>query len=399
MSATPPLPLLKRLSPEAWAALTWCAATAYSILVHVRLPGERQDTTGSGSSPLRYLLVIATATAMALLACALMRHRPLSALALLLGGSVAASTTVTLVDIPLAQFVAFDVALGWITATRPRSTGRAAAGWTLGMMACYLLTRLLLGASLGASAVLVMVLPAVVAWLIGRSVREDRQHAQALRTQLTTQAVTAERLRIARELHDMVAHSIGIIALQAGAASRVMETQPTMAHAALQTIEAAARETLSGLRRMLGALRQAEPGQQAEAVPLDPAPGLADIDRLAERTTKAGVRVDVRRQGERRQLPPEIDMSAYRIIQEAVTNVVRHTGATSCQVSIDCQDSELSIEVLDSGPSRSSSSGSGYGLVGMRERVGLLHGDFRAEPRPEGGFRVAARLPVPSGIS
>ncbi|MER5732119.1 sensor histidine kinase [Streptomyces sp. NPDC002138] len=399
MSATPPLPLLKRLSPEAWTALTWCAATAYSILVHVRLPGGGQDPMSPGSGPLRYTLVIAAATAMALLACALMRHRPLSALALLLGGSVAASTTVSVLDIPLAQFVAFDVALGCITATQPRRTGRTAAGWALGMMSCYLLTRLLLGASLGASAVLVMVLASVVAWLIGRSVREDRQHAQALRTQLTAQAVTEERLRIARELHDMVAHSIGIIALQAGAASRVIDTQPTTARAALQAIEAAGRETLSGLRRMLGALRQAQPGQQAETVPLDPAPGLADIDRLAERTTKAGVRVDVRWRGQRRQLPPEIDMSAYRIIQEAVTNVVRHAAAGSCQVSIDCQDNELSIEVLDSGPGRSNSSGSGYGLIGMRERVGLLHGDFRAEPRPEGGFRVAARLPVPSGIS
>ncbi|MET9700682.1 sensor histidine kinase [Streptomyces sp. NPDC006529] len=398
MSATPPLPLLKRLSPEAWTALTWCAATAYSILVHVRLPGG-QDPMSPGSSPLRYTLVIAAATVMALLACALMRHRPLSALALLLGGSVAASTTLSVLDIPLAQFVAFDVALGCITATQPRRTGRAAAGWALGMMSCYLLTRLLLGASLGASAVLVMVLASVVAWLIGRSVREDRRHAQALRTQLTTQAVTAERLRIARELHDMVAHSIGIIALQAGAASRVIDTQPTTARAALQAIEAAGRETLSGLRRMLGALRQAQPGEQAETAPLDPAPGLADIDRLAERTTKAGVRVDVRWCGQRRQLPPEIDMSAYRIIQEAVTNVVRHAAAGSCQVSIDCQDDELSIEVLDSGPGRSNSSGSGYGLIGMRERVDLLHGDFRAEPRPEGGFRVAARLPVPSGIS
>ncbi|MEU9497971.1 sensor histidine kinase [Streptomyces sp. NPDC048196] len=399
MSATPPIPLLKRLTPGAWTALTWSAATAYAALLYLRLPHAPQEPPASGVDPLRYALINAAASAMALLACALLRSRPLPALALLLGGSVAASTTVSVADIPLAQFLAFDVALGFITATRRRRTGRAAAGMSLGVLAGYVLVRLLLGTSPGASAVLVMVLVTIVAWLTGRSVREDRRHAQALRTQLTTQAVTAERLRIARELHDMVAHSIGVIALQAGAAGRVVETQPAAARGALRAIESAGRETLSGLRRMLGALRQAEPGQQAETAPFDPAPGLADIDRLAERTTEAGVRVDVRWRSERRRLPPEIDMSAYRIVQEAVTNVVRHAGANSCQVFIDCQDDELSIEVLDSGPGRANSSGSGYGLIGMRERVGLLHGDFRAEPRPEGGFRVTARLPVPSGIS
>ncbi|MEV4437782.1 sensor histidine kinase [Streptomyces sp. NPDC049577] len=399
MSATPPVPLLKRLTPGAWTALTWCAATAYSTLLYVRLPHAHGEPPASHVDPLRYALISGVASALALIACALLRRRPLPALALLLGGSVTASTTVSVADIPLAQFLAFDVALGCITATRPRRTGRAAAGMALAVMAGYVLVRLLLGASPGASAVLVMVLVAVVAWLTGRSVREDRRHAQALRAQLTTQAVTAERLRIARELHDMVAHSIGVIALQAGAAGRVVETQPAAARGALRAIESAGRETLAGLRRMLGALRQAEPGQQAEAAPFDPAPGLADIDRLAERTTEAGVRVDVHWRSERRQLPPEIDMSAYRIIQEAVTNVVRHAGADSCQVFIDCQDAELSIEVLDNGPGRANSPGSGYGLIGMRERVGLLHGDFRAESRPEGGFRVTARLPVPSGIS
>ncbi|MFJ8010955.1 sensor histidine kinase [Streptomyces sp. NPDC096339] len=336
---------------------------------------------------------------MALLGCALLRRRPLPALALLLGGSVAASTTVSVADVPLAQFLAFDLALGCVTATRPPHTGRAAAGMSLGVMSGYVLVRLLLGASPGASAVLVMVRVAVVAWLTGRSVREDRRHAQVLRTQLTTQAVTAERLRIARELHDMIAHSIGVIALQAGAAGRVLETQPAAARGALRAIESAGRETLSGMRRMVGALREAEAGQQAKEAAFDPAPGLADVDRLAERTTQAGVKVDVRWNCERRQLPPEIDVSAYRIIQEAVTNAVRHAGTSSCQVFIGCQDNELSIEVLDSGPGRTNSSGSGYGLVGMRERVGLLHGDFHAAPRPEGGFRVTARLPVPSGIS
>jgi signal transduction histidine kinase len=238
----------------------------------------------------------------------------------------------------------------------------------------------------------------IIAWLVGHQVYQSRVHTETLRAQAAAQAVTAERLRIARELHDMVAHTIGIIALQAGAARRVIDTQPALAREALGEVENASRETLSGLRRMLGALRRAEPGHAPEAPPLDPALGLADIDRLAERTTAAGVRIEVRWRGERRPLPPEIGMSAYRIVQEAVTNVVRHAGTRSCQVTVDCRDEELAIEVLDSGPGPGRAADTGYGLLGMRERVGLLHGELSAAPRPEGGFRVAARLPVPAGV-
>jgi signal transduction histidine kinase len=154
---------------------------------------------------------------------------------------------------------------------------------------------------------------------------------------------------------------------------------------------------------MLGALREADRA---------PAPGLADLDRLAAATTAAGVHVDVRWRGEPgAALPPEIDLSAFRIIQESVTNVVRHAGTGSCRVTVDCrQEGELSIEVTDDGRGRGGTPGpagtpgavgapattaTGYGLIGMRERVSLLHGDFSARPRPEGGFRVAARLPVP----
>jgi signal transduction histidine kinase len=116
--------------------------------------------------------------------------------------------------------------------------------------------------------------------------------------------------------------------------------------------------------------------------------------------TAAGVRVDVQWRGQRCPLPTEIDLSAFRIIQESVTNVVRHADIRQCRVSIEHRDEELAIEVLDSGRGRNSHStvGAGYGIVGMRERVGLLHGDFTAGPRPEGGFRVAARLPVPVGV-
>jgi signal transduction histidine kinase len=400
MSATPRLPLLKRVPPGAWTALTWCAGAAFTFLTRNRLPGEEQAAVYPGIQFYRWdgLTVMAVATAMALAGSGLLRSRPLVALALMLAGSVTAAIPLSVGEIPLPQFLAVDVALWCIAATVPRRTGIVAAAMALGVLAGYLTTRLLLGWDVGTSTELAVALTAVIAWLIGNSTHQAHDYAEKLGTQAAAQAVTAERLRIARELHDMVAHSIGIVALQAGAAKRVIDTQPARARDALSEVETASRETLSGLRRMLGALRQAELGKGPEATPLHQMPGLAAVDRLAAATTAAGVRVDVRWQGERRPLPPEIDLSAFRIIQESVTNVVRHAGTRSCQVSIDCQDEELSIEVVDGGRGRGGTADTGYGLVGMRERVALLHGDFSAGPRPEGGFRVTARLPVPAGV-
>jgi signal transduction histidine kinase len=242
---------------------------------------------------------------------------------------------------------------------------------------------------------LIALLVTATCCMIGLLIRERREHTVALRSQEVAKAVTAERLRIARELHDMVAHSIGIIAIQAGVGSRVIQTQPAEAREALRAIETTSRETLSGLRRTLVALRQADPHTDLALAPLAPAPGLADIERLAAVTADAGVRVDVRWAGERRRLPADIDLSAYRIVQEAVTNVVRHADTGRCQVAIDYGTEELSVEVLDDGRGTPGAQGSGFGITGMRERVSLLHGRFSAGPRPEGGFRVAARLPLP----
>ncbi len=205
----------------------------------------------------------------------------------------------------------------------------------------------------------------------------------------------AERLRIARELHDLVAHSTGIIAIQAGSGRRVFDARPDEARDALAAIEAISRETLSGLRRMVTGLRRAdqEPGAGQES--LGAAPGLADIDRLAATARDAGVRVEVEWRGSREPLPADIDLSAFRIIQEAVTNVVRHAGTSQCHVSIGQEDGRLSIGVTDGGRG-GTTAGTGYGITGMRERAALLGGDFSAGPRPGGGFRVAAGLPVPA---
>lgn len=168
----------------------------------------------------------------------------------------------------------------------------------------------------------------------------------------------------------------------------VLETQPAGARKALSAIELTSRETLAGLQRTLGALRQ------TEALP---AQGLENVGRPAAATTDTGVQVEVLWRGQRRPLPPEIDLSAFRIIQESVTNVVRHANARHCQVSVDDRDEELAIEAVDDGHGFArgdTTRGTGHGISGMRERAGLLRGQFSAGPRPEGGFRVAARLPA-----
>ena len=330
----------------------------------------------------------------ALLASALLlRRRPLPALAVMLGGSVAAVALkpimpASAVQIPIAGAVSIEIC--YIAATRTRrvsATGLAMVG------ACLLIpgpAGLNLAPFRGSIAVVT-----IIAWLIGHSIRQAQAQAELLRAQAAAQTVLAERLRIARELHDIVAHSIGIIAIQAGAGRRVFDARPAEARDALAAIEATSRETLSGLRRMVTGLRRAGPGPGPGQEPLDPAPGLADMERLAAMTLDAGVQVDVAWHGSREPLPADIDLSAFRIIQEAVTNVVRHAGTGQCRVLIDQQDGQLSIEVTDSGHG-DPVAGTGYGITGMRERAKLLGGDFSAGPRPGGGFRVAARLPVPA---
>lgn len=340
------------------------------------------------------------------LSAVLLRRWPPLALGLLLAGSIAlrALDQRLLAAAMLLPILLTGLVVCYIAATRSPRRSITAAVLTIGIQVYVIMDGSVLfwrpfgrpTSPLATSQVVTATLSTIIAWLIGYLIRQGHAHADALRSQAQLQAVTAERLRIARELHNMVAHSIGVIAIQAGTGRRVIDTQPAEARNALSAIEAASRETLSGLRRMLGALRRTEPqGMPGLAAP-NPAPGLADLDRLAATTMDAGIQVDVQWQGQRYPVPADIDLSAYRIVQEAVANVVRHSGASSCRVLIDHSDRELSIEVTDDGRGGVIVDG-GYGIVGMRERTTLLGGQLAAGPRPGGGFRVAARLPVDAG--
>jgi signal transduction histidine kinase len=236
------------------------------------------------------------------------------------------------------------------------------------------------------------------AWLLGHFVGVRRAYTVQLertRAEVARRAVAEERLRLARELHDVVAHAISVIAVQSGVGAHVANSQPEEAAKALAAIEATSRAALTELRRLLGVLRQDGESQGD----LAPVPGLADLDALLAEVAKAGLAVRLRVEGTPSQLPAGVDLSAYRIVQEALTNVVKHAGPARAQVTIGYGDREVTVEIVDNGrgmaaPTDNGRAELGHGLIGMRERVQMFDGELQAGPRPGGGFRVAARLPL-----
>jgi signal transduction histidine kinase len=270
------------------------------------------------------------------------------------------------------------------------------------------------------------------AWTVGQAVRERRAYAARSAGQFADQAVTEERLRIARELHDVVAHSMGIITVKAAVANHVLRSRPEEATEALRVIETTGRDALTEMRHLLGVLRTTDPpdaagpasgggsasgagstggggptgaavsraggwGGGGPAAELRPAPGLDGLDELAERAALAGVRVTLEVRAPEPQ-PQGIQLTAYRIVQEALTNVMRHAAPARCHVAVTAGPAALRVEVTDDGPGRRTvgpapGAPPGHGLVGMRERVAVYGGTFTAGPRPEGGFGVLATLP------
>ncbi len=477
--------MTKRLGPRHWAALDYVAGGLTSVVLFTavshamraaefvpQFAGVRYIPLPAGG-PLAFL-VIATAG----VAVALRRRRPVFMLGLLLVGSTV-TTALTGPDFSALIYflpVAYVLYLVASTYERRRDAARVLVAVYLTLLADTVLLAIGWGGSLKPGSEIPVALCVIVVWTIGYTVRQRRRYAVSLQDEAASKAVAQERLRIARELHDVVAHSMSVIAVQAGYGQYVIDSQPRDARAALGAIQATSREALDEMRRMLGALRQADDADvQADGAdvradgagvapdgagvapdrpgaPLFPAPGLADLDRLVARTAGAGVRVDVTRFGQPHDLPASIDRSAYRIIQESLTNVVKHAQTGSCRVLLGRRDDELTIEVTDNGagmpagelagaaashhgtaalagtalisrnggarhgvgildgaPAEPAASlpgaipgalpgvlpGAGHGIIGMRERVTLLGGEFSAGPLPGYGFRVRARIPLP----
>jgi len=227
--------------------------------------------------------------------------------------------------------------------------------------------------------------------LLGRHIRGQREQAGRERDRSAQIAVAEERARIARELHDVVAHGVSVIAIQADAAEAALDTRPDLAKAPLHAIRGSAAEALADMRRLLGVLREDQDGNE-----ITPQPGLAQLDALVERVRGAGVDVTVTRTGEPRELPASLDLSAYRIVQEALTNVRKHAGGAPTELELAWEDDLLQLRVRDRGPgANGSTANGGHGLVGMRERVKVHGGELRTGAAPGGGFEVHATLPLP----
>ncbi|MCG0289999.1 sensor histidine kinase [Streptomyces sp. PSAA01] len=258
------------------------------------------------------------------------------------------------------------------------------------------------------SAVFVSI-PFVLAWVLGDSIRTRRayyaqleERAARLEKEREAQskvAVAAERARIARELHDVVAHNVSVMVVQADGAAYVMDASPEQARQALETISGTGRQALAEMRRLLGVLRTGEPGEENDYVPQ---PDVEQIDELVEQVRGAGLPVDFKVVGSPRQLPSGVELTAYRIVQEALTNTRKHGGPdVGASVRLTYFDDGLGLLVEDDGRGAQremyqdgGADGSGHGLIGMRERVGMVGGTLDAGPRPGGGFRISALLPL-----
>jgi signal transduction histidine kinase len=243
-----------------------------------------------------------------------------------------------------------------------------------------------------------------IAWLVGDNLRTRRAYLAQLeeraarlereREQQATRATLEERARIARELHDVIAHNVSVMVVQASAGEDVFDSDPGRAREALAAVASTGRDALGELRRLLGVIR---PGEQ-EALSFAPQPGIGRLGELIEQVHDTGLAVELSIEGEQRDLPEATSLCVYRIVQEALTNTLKHAGATRAQVSLRYDPDELRVRVSDDGrgttDAAANGGGEGHGLIGMRERVALFGGQVQAGRSPDGGYCVTARLPV-----
>ena len=447
-----------RFQDRAWTRVDWALAAVFALFLYaimLRRPGLYLFplsiwVAGGWAPPLLAGLVA--------LPVALRRRDPVGALILALVGC---SLVVAVGgEVNHGPFIPLALTLYMVAATRSRRVAIIGLAAALALLTVQGFILSLTGSGSGPATGVALFL--VIAWMVGISVQQRRSYTARVREQVATAAVTEERLRIARELHDVVAHSMTVVAVQAGFGEYVFEQEPDQARAALGNIQHVTRDALSDMQRLLGVLRQDGTGQDgtgqdgtgqpdgtapapARQLQLAPAPGLADLERLVSTTAGAGVRVDVIRTGDRRDIPAGIDQSAFRIVQESLTNVVKHSGASSCRVTVGYARASLQVEITDPGgegqgagdegagaagqrgframgaggvppgkaerspglatwpaarrphstSANGAANGTGHGILGMRERVSLSGGEFSAGPLPGRGFRVAAVFPLP----
>lgn len=367
-----------------WIAVD-CAVATLLLVVSVDHAAGQHPQFGV---PVWLGVALSAATAVAVVA---RRVRPLVVFAAVL----ALNTTVTTIGVSGNPAGVVALSLYTVAVCRPSRTSLAALAsavvltggaeaWS-GLAGRPALSWQALQNLLAVSAVII-----AAAWTIGAAAREQRRYAARSAERLAERAVTDERLRIARELHDVIAHSMTLITAKAAVTNYLIDTRPEEARSALGLIEATGRSALVEMRHMLGVLRA--DGDTPDAGTRAPAPGLADLNALAAQATAAGVCTELRIRGDR-VLPDAMALTVYRIVQEALTNVIKHAGPAACRIRVDLTGDHVGIDVSDDGRVPITTTG-GHGLIGMRERVNLYNGSFTAGPRAEGGYRVAARIPL-----
>jgi signal transduction histidine kinase len=304
------------------------------------------------------------------------RSYPLRVFALALAGGLAIHLVAPEGVFPYAGLIAITT----VAALRPLPVSLPALAALLGLTALDFAT------GPAGDAAFAMAFP-IVAWSLGEVLRNRRVAIE----QGSRRAVADEQARIARELHDVIAHSVSVIVVQAAAADDVFDERPDQARAALRSIESTGRDALVELRRLLGGVRTDDDAP----TPAPAQPGLARIAELAAPLRAAGLEVTLRREGAVGDVVPAgVDLSAYRIVQEALTNTLRHASASRADVTIRAGSDMLELEILDDGRGAVGSDTAGRGIAGMRERTAMLGGTLDAGPVPGGGFRVRARLPL-----
>jgi signal transduction histidine kinase len=371
----------------------WDVALALGLLLVSLVTAEPASARGEGgpSSWIYPLVLLAT------LPVAGRRRYPIPVLAVTLGAALAMHFAYG-----NFQFAGALVALYTVAAHVGRPTSlRVAAGTAVVLLLVNVASRfddwssrLLFGVAVYAMF--------AAAWLLGDNLRtrraylrevEDRaERLEREREENVRRAAGEEQARIARELHDIITHNVSVMTVQAAAAGDVFETQPGRAREALDSIESSGREALTELRRLLGAVRP-------DDVPSDlsPQPGLDRLNALVEQVRAAGLNVQLRLEGDSRELPIGVDLSAYRIVQEALTNVLRHAKASYAVVTVRYRADSLELEIVDDGRGPSPDRSEGRGLIGMRERAVLVGGELQVGRAPDGGFAVEARIPLKPG--
>jgi signal transduction histidine kinase len=395
-------PFLHRVSARQWVSID-------VVVTALLFAGGLTGLLSNKRLPAHFVLLV-IALCLATLPLPYRRKYPLPVLVVVTTGLLVGA----LLRQDLAGTPIIAIALYPVATQRPRRDSLLAASVTI-VAFLVALGIVLLGTSRGSTAFYDAtdnIIAIAVAWFIGDSIRARRayvagsvlqaEHRQRLEAERAEVAVTEERLHIARELHDIVAHSLSVIAIQSGVGRHVLDTQPEEARKALAAIETTSRSALNDLRWVLGVLRSAE----GDSPSRDPAPGMADIDRLLAECRAAGLEVSFRQSGAATPLSPSMELCLYRIVQEALTNVTKHVGTTKAAVAVSYEPDAIVVSVVDEGalhrngivhaPEVDWDAKAHHGIVGMRERTAMYGGSLIAGPRQSGGFEVEARLPISS---